>query len=60
MSHWEKNLAISLESPLKLSGSLTIVGFSANHGPWSLASSTQGVGGSGGLGGDGYQGGTHL
>ncbi len=32
MSHWEKNQAMSLELPLKLSGSLTMLGFSAPQG----------------------------
>ncbi len=49
----EKNCAISLESPLKFLGSLTILGLSATQGPWLSASSTHGVGGSGGFGGDG-------
>ncbi len=60
MSHWEKNRAMSLESPLKLSGTLTISGFSDAHGPRLAASRTHGAGGSGGPGGGGYQGSAHL
>ncbi len=60
MLHWEKNRVISLESPLKLSGTLTISGFNDAHGPRLAASSTHGPRGSGGPGSGGYQGGAHL
>ncbi len=60
MLHWEKNQVMSLESPLKLSGSLTMLGLSAAQGPWLSAARTHGAGRSGGFGGDRYLGGTHL
>ncbi len=60
MSHWEKNWAMSLESPRKSSGTLTISGFNDAQGPKLAASRTHGAGGSGGPGGGGYRGGAHL
>ncbi len=57
MLHWEKNWAISLESPLKLLGTLTISGFNDAQGPRLAASRTHGTRGSGG---GGYRGGAHL
>ncbi len=60
MSHWEKNQAISSESPWKSSGTLTISGFSDAQGPRLAASRTHGTGGSGGPSSGGYRGGAHL
>ncbi len=60
MLHWEKNRAISFESPLKSLGSLTMFGFNAPHGPSSSLVRSHGLGGSGGFGGDGCQGTAHL
>ncbi len=60
MSHWEKNRAMSLESPRKSSGTLTISGFNDAQGPRLAASRTHGARGSGGPGGGGYRGGAHL
>ncbi len=51
MSHCEKNQAMSLESPLKFSGSLTMVGFNIAQSPILSASRIHSAGGSGGPGG---------
>ncbi len=53
MSYCEKNRAMLLELPLKLLGSLTMLGLSAAQGPWLFSARTHGAGRSGGFGGDG-------
>ncbi len=60
MLHWEKKYAMSPDSPLKLAGSLTMLGLMPSQGPGLSSVSTHGFGGSGGFGGEGYRGGTQV